>query len=157
MKLTCTACWKGKQELFDNDTVGNCDACGLPGPKPPDYEWPEGSGIIITHYVNHGNTWQSAPLPQEPQDRWTEEGRWVEEDGRILYDWPPVGRFKDLWKRFTTAFNEEEYEEVASLLRYWSEENSTLVAYEDESGEWHDVEPNWADPEAWTHKTNEDE
>lgn len=157
MKITCTACWKGKQDLTEDNVWGNCDQCGLPGPKPPDYEWPEGSGNWVTYYVNHGNTWQSMNRSREGESRWTEEGRYVNESGQIVYEWPPKGRFAELWKRVHETFPDEEKEDVLALLRVWSDENSTLVAYRETwEDEWHDVTPNWADPEAWGYKNDED-
>lgn len=56
---TCMACWVGKQHRRPDGTLTDCNHCGKPGPKPDDYEYPEGSGNWITHYVNHGNTWQT--------------------------------------------------------------------------------------------------
>lgn len=78
-----------------------------------------------------------------------EPGRHVAEDGRIVYAWPPAGRFAALWERFDSAFSDEEKAELHNLLDKWRQANSTLVAYTDESGDWVDVEPNWAVPEGW--------
>jgi hypothetical protein len=49
----------GEQDTPDTKQCGLCEA----GPKPPDYEWPVGSGQWNTHYINHGNTWQSMRRP----------------------------------------------------------------------------------------------
>jgi hypothetical protein len=80
---------------------------------------------------------------------WVEPGRHVADDGRIVYAWPPEGRFAALWERFDLAFTETEKAELASLLSKWREATSTLVAYTDADGEWVDVEPDWGEPEKW--------
>lgn len=90
-------------------------------------------------------------------DPYTEPGRTVAEDGRIVYAWPPEGRFADLWRRFDGAFNDAEKHELAALLRRWIDENSTLVAYEDDDGVWHDVKPDWSMPERWASGSRPDE
>lgn len=54
----CSGCWEGDQfRSTPDEPWTDCDACGLPGPQPADYEW---NGEWVTHYMNHGNTWQSA-------------------------------------------------------------------------------------------------
>jgi hypothetical protein len=57
----CPGCWKGHFTRGQDGSGDDCAVCGLPGPKPADYEWPPSSGRWITHYINHGNTWQTAP------------------------------------------------------------------------------------------------
>lgn len=57
----CMNCWEGDSTRKQDGTGEDCTKCGFPGPKPADYEWPVGSGKWITHYINHGNTWQSCP------------------------------------------------------------------------------------------------
>ncbi len=85
--------------------------------------------------------------PEEP-------GRHVTDTGRIVYSWPPSGRFADLWARIVAAFpDEEERCEAMALLDRWVDETSTLVAIgtfdEDGRCEWEDVEPDWSTPAAW--------
>ena len=82
-------------------------------------------------------------------DPWTEPGRSVADDGRIVYAWPPVGRFAALWERLALAFSDEEKGDLLSLLAHWRHAESTLVAYTDEHGNWHDVEPDWSEPSRW--------
>lgn len=82
-------------------------------------------------------------------DHWTEPGRWVNELGQIVYAWPPEGRFADLWRRIEAAVTEDERGEAVALLNLWRDENSTLVAYTDDDGEWVDCEPDWSVPEQW--------
>ena len=80
----------------------------------------------------------------------TEPGRHVEVDGRIVYAWPPEGRFADLWLRFVAAFPDDvERCEVETLVRKWVDESSTLCSYTDEDGRWVDVTPDWDIPEGW--------
>lgn len=75
---------------------------------------------------------------------WTEPGRSVAEDGRIVYAWPPAGRFRELWERFSAAFDDDEKTWLLALLRRWQHEESTLVAYTDPvTGQWVEVEPDW--------------
>ncbi len=87
-------------------------------------------------------------------DPWTEPGRSVAEDGRIVYAWPPLGRFADLWARFAAAFDEDEMYDLLSLGAEWRADESTLVAYTDENGEWVDVEPDWTLPQQWTEESS---
>lgn len=76
--------------------------------------------------------------------KWEEPGRFVTEDGRIRYQWPPAGRFKGLWERVEAAFADDEKNEVLSLLKCWRDENSELVAYTDPvTNEW--VSVDWED------------
>jgi hypothetical protein len=79
----------------------------------------------------------------------TEAGRWVDETGLICYAWPPEGRFKALWDRVAAVTTEEERSALQSLIRREVDENSTIVAYTDDNGEWVDVEPNWENPPRW--------
>jgi len=66
-----------------------------------------------------------------------------------VYAWPPEGRFALLWQQLEEAFPDgKEKGEVAALLAKWRDENSTLLAYE-EDGVWYDVEPNWEAPKEW--------
>jgi hypothetical protein len=87
--------------------------------------------------------------PRRDVSAWVEPGRSVAEDGRIVYAWPPEGRFRALWERFALTFTDAEKSELLSLLIKWRDENSTLVAYTNESGEWVDVEPDWTKPDEW--------
>lgn len=80
---------------------------------------------------------------------WTEPGRSVADDGRIVYAWPPEGRFRALWDRCDKEFTDEEKGELISLLAKWRDENATLACYTNEGGEWVDVEPDWSTPEKW--------
>lgn len=80
----------------------------------------------------------------------TEPGRWVDDTGVIRYAWPPEGRFADLWRRVTEVTTEEERIALQTLIHHEVDANSTLVAYQDDEGEWHDVEPNWEEPKKWT-------
>ena len=82
-------------------------------------------------------------------DPWTEEGRRVEPDGRIVYAWPPQGRFRALWERCALTFTDDEKHELLALHRKWRDDNSVLAAYTNESGEWVDVEPDWNVPNEW--------
>mgnify|MGYP001619627704 CR=1 FL=1 len=82
-------------------------------------------------------------------DRWTEDGRFVNTSGQIVYEWPPKGRFKTLWEQVEAGFSDEEKHDVIALLRCWQDENSMLVSYTDEDGEWVNVEPNWSVPPGW--------
>ena len=66
IKRICPGCWSGDQQRTtavtrraDGHDWTDCDYCGLPGPKPADYEWDD---YTTTHYVNHGNTWQEYRL-----------------------------------------------------------------------------------------------
>lgn len=53
----CAGCHVGVQvQRIVNGTWADCTHCNRPGPQPPDYEW---NGQRITHYLNHGNTWQA--------------------------------------------------------------------------------------------------
>ncbi len=71
-------------------------------------------------------------------------------DGRIVYSWPPEGRFLALWERFDLLFTDEEKHNLLALLRRWQQEGSSLVAYMDpETGEWVDVEPEWSVVDGW--------
>lgn len=58
VETACPGCWQGRCSRQQDGTGNDCNHCGLPGPKPADYEW---NGQAITHYINHGNTWQTAP------------------------------------------------------------------------------------------------
>ena len=78
-----------------------------------------------------------------------EPGRHVSESGQIIYVWPPEGRYADLWQRFDAALTDSDKHELAPLLRRWTDANSTLVAYTDDTGEWVDVEPDWTEPQRW--------
>jgi hypothetical protein len=78
-----------------------------------------------------------------------EPGRWVADDGRVVYAWPPEGRFVKVWSRLHAAFSDDEKHDVLALLLLWRDENSTLVAYADDDGEWVDVEPDWDVPGGW--------
>jgi hypothetical protein len=82
-------------------------------------------------------------------DHWTEPGRSVDASGRIHYAWPPAGRFHELWSRFDAAFSDDEKHDLLALLREWQHAGSTLVAYTDLFGDWHDVEPDWNEPNRW--------
>ncbi len=80
----------------------------------------------------------------------TEPGRHVDEAGRIIDAWPPVGRFADLWRRIEAALpSDHDKTEAVALLALWQFETSTLVAYEDDDDEWVDVEPDWTVPGGW--------
>jgi len=81
----------------------------------------------------------------------TELGRHVAEDGRIVYAWPPEGRFAALWCRIEAALPYDDDKcEAAVLLERWRDETGTLVGYMDvEDGVWHDVEPDWTVPTGW--------
>lgn len=86
----------------------------------------------------------------DTDDRWTEPGRLVADDGRIVYSWPPEGRFVALWDRLHGAIPDDtEKSEVLSLLVIWRDENSTLECYTDEDGNWVDVMPDWDVPKTW--------
>lgn len=79
-----------------------------------------------------------------------EPGRHVAESGRIVYAWPPVGRFAALWRRLEAALpSDHDKTEAVALLTLWQFETSTLVAYEDDDDEWVDVEPDWDVPGGW--------
>ncbi len=82
-------------------------------------------------------------------DSFTEPGRHITHTGRIVYHWPPEGRFALLWHRIHAGFpDDKEKLEVAELLTKCRHESSTLLAYE-EDGVWYDVEPNWEAPKEW--------
>lgn len=85
----------------------------------------------------------------DPVDPWTEPGRWVNESGQIVYAWPPEGRFAELWRRAEGIITDDEKGDLLALLRLWQDENSTLVAYTDEAGQWVNVEPDWDVPTEW--------
>lgn len=78
-----------------------------------------------------------------------EPGRSVADDGRIVYAWPPEGRFAELWRRVDSITTDEEEDELISLLVRWRDDNTTLAAYTDENGEWVDVEPRWEHIADW--------
>lgn len=85
----------------------------------------------------------------DEDDRWTEPGRHVSESGTIVTHWPPEGRFVALWDRLHEVFSDDEKHDILALLTIWRDENSSLVAYTDENGEWVDVEPDWSVVESW--------
>ena len=59
-----------------------------------------------------------------------ERGRHVAADGRIVYAWPPEGRFAVLWQRIEAALpSDDEKCEAAALLDKWR-------------SVWYDTEPN---------------
>lgn len=71
-------------------------------------------------------------------------------DGPIQTAWPPEGRNGQLWTRLLDTFPDDlDLLTLAALLRRWEDETSTLVAYADDDGEWHDVEPHWDIPARW--------
>lgn len=78
-----------------------------------------------------------------------EPGRQVAPDGRIVYSWPPEGRFRALWERCALTFTDQEKLELLALLKKWRDSESTLVAYTNDEGEWVDVEPDWDLPMTW--------
>lgn len=78
-----------------------------------------------------------------------EPGRTVNGSGQIVYTWPPEGRFVELWQRIDAITTDDEKCELISLLNLWRDENSTLVAYTDDDGEWVDVEPDFSEPRRW--------
>ena len=88
-------------------------------------------------------------MTDDDRARWTELGREVAPDGRIVYAWPPEGRFAEVWARFDQAFTDEDKGILWSLLPQWQSEMSTLVAYTNAHGEWVDVEPDWSVVDAW--------
>lgn len=64
-----------------------------------------------------------------------EPGRAVADDGRLVYSWPPEGRFAELWLRIETAFpDEDERLEALALLARWDDHVSTVVAFSDAGG-----------------------
>jgi len=71
-----------------------------------------------------------------------ELGVHVDDEGRIVYAWPPEGRFAALWCRLeaTLPYDVDKCE-AAALLERWRDETSTLVGYVDEDDRWHDVGP----------------
>lgn len=71
---------------------------------------------------------------------WNEPGRYIDEAGGIRYQWPPEGRFVDLWKRFDDAFSDEEKHDLMSLIGMWRDEHSTLVSFSTPDGDWIHVE-----------------
>ncbi|MEJ7763863.1 MAG: hypothetical protein WKF86_00040 [Acidimicrobiales bacterium] len=78
-----------------------------------------------------------------------EPGRHVAAGGRIVYHWPPEGRFAALWQRIeATLPSYDDKEEAAVLLLRWLSENGTDVGYE-EDGVWYDTEPDWHVPTGW--------
>ena len=81
-----------------------------------------------------------------------EPGRHVAKDGRIVYDWPPAGRFKAIWERIDAAVPDADKSAALSLLNRWQVENSTLIAYTDDDGNWVDVEPHYETIEEWLEK-----
>jgi hypothetical protein len=78
-----------------------------------------------------------------------EPGRSVAESGRIVYDWPPQGRFAEIWRRLDAAVADADKCAALSLLNRWQEENSTLIAYTDDDGEWVDVESHYETVTEW--------
>lgn len=80
---------------------------------------------------------------EQARARWEEPGCHVDSNGVIRYDWPPQGRFVDLWKRFDDALTETEKHELLSLVCLWRDENSTLVSIIHEDGTEEDLEPDW--------------
>lgn len=52
--------------------------------------------------------------------------------------------------RICAVTTEIERCELECLISREVSENSTLVAYTDNDGEWVDVEPDWEEPERWT-------
>jgi len=79
-----------------------------------------------------------------------EPGRHVTDDGRIIYHWPPEGRYANLWQRIELALpGDDEKLEAEALLARWRDETSTLLAHTDDNDQWVDVEPDWDLPARW--------
>lgn len=78
-----------------------------------------------------------------------ETGLHVGDNGAVVYHWPPGGPFRELWDRVAAPLSDVERCDLHSLLTVWMHETSTLVSYEDENGEWVDVEPDWSIPDDW--------
>lgn len=72
-----------------------------------------------------------------------EPGRHTDEDGRIVYAWPPKGRFRELWDRVDAITSKEEKHELLSLLLLWRDEGSSVVGIVHEDGTYEDLEPDW--------------
>lgn len=70
-----------------------------------------------------------------------EEGRYVRDDGAIVTEYPPKGRFVELWQRARATFTDSELHDLLPLIDNWRDENSTLVAYKNGDGEWVEIAP----------------
>lgn len=82
-------------------------------------------------------------------DGFTEPGRHVADNGRIVTHWPPEGRFAALWARIVAALPDDaDKGDAIPLLMKWRDENSTLLGYM-EDGVWYDTEPDWSEVESW--------
>ncbi len=71
------------------------------------------------------------------------------DSGTVVFNWPPEGVYADLWTRLDSAFTDGEKLILRLLITKWVSEDSTLVAVRDETGEWTDVEPDWAKVQDW--------
>ena len=81
-----------------------------------------------------------------------EPGRHLDEEyGMWIIEWPPVGRFKELWERLVSITTEQERMELVSMINKEIDDNSTLVSYTDDEcpSIWHDVTPDWTEVEKW--------
>ena len=82
-----------------------------------------------------------------------EPGRHVTDTGRIVYNWPPEGRFADLWRRLVVALpGEQEKLEAAALLARWEDEVDARIVAIIEDDDEVDVEPDWNMPAGWLNR-----
>jgi hypothetical protein len=60
-------------------------------------------------------------------------------------NWPPTEAHAAVWAKVQTLeLSDIELCQLTDLLTWWMDETSTLVAYQDDDGEWHDVEWPWS-------------
>ena len=72
----------------------------------------------------------------------------LSESGQLVYEWPPQGRFVELWQRVAAVTTAAERIELGALIRCEIDATSELVAYTDENGELREVD--WDAPTRWT-------
>ena len=73
----------------------------------------------------------------------------VNASGQLVYDWPPQGRFVELWERVAAVTTAAERVELGALIRCEMDATSELVAFTDFDGDLRDID--WTEPTTWGH------